>query len=64
MLEKRAGNRSPIREWESRPSGEKAAIEAEAQSRLQTSGYPQLRRFRASFTKAFLRCEGKYRLST
>ncbi len=59
MLENRAGNRSPIREWERRPSGEKAAIEAEAQSRLQTSGYPQLRKVSCEFHEGVLMLRGQ-----
>ena len=59
MLENRAGNRSPIREWERRPSGEKAATEAEAQSRLQTSGYPQLRKVSCEFHEGVLTLRGQ-----
>ena len=59
MPEKRAGNRSPIREWESRPSGQEAAIEAEAQSRLQTSGYPQLRKVSCEFHEGVLTLRGQ-----
>ena len=59
MPENRAGNRSPIREWERRPSGEKAAIEAEAESRLQTSGYPQLRKVSCEFHEGVLTLRGQ-----
>ncbi len=59
MLEKWAGNRSPIREWERIPSGEKAAIEAEAQSRLQTSGHPQLRKVSCEFHEGVLILRGQ-----
>ena len=59
MLENRAGNRSPIQEWERRDSGEKAAIEAEAQSRLQMSGYPQLRNASCEFHEGVLTLRGQ-----
>jgi osmotically-inducible protein OsmY len=59
MLENRAINRSPIRVWERRPSGENAAIEAEARSRLQTSGYPQLRKVSCEFHEGVLTLQGQ-----
>ena len=59
MLEKLAENRSLIREWERRPSGEKAAIEAEVRSRLETSGYPQLRKVSCEFHEGVLTLRGQ-----
>jgi osmotically-inducible protein OsmY len=57
-MESRAGYRISVRGWERRLSEEKAAIEAEAQSRLQTSGYAQLRKILCEFHEGVLTLRG------